>query len=197
MPTPDAPSAPAMLLAAAGLIAVLFPLLRLQLRLGVSVEAFGTQVLKLVEANNVDRALRLCAAVPHAPVAIGAGAMLARLGPTEEDRLRVGAIWLRQVLALRPALRRFERLTQLGAGLSIAAAVLMLLGGVGPQGAALLGPLSALGMAVATHQRERAMEQQTLALWERLFDRIVPGGRLRAIADFEAGRRPVAEMPEA
>ncbi len=81
-----------------------------------NIEAFMAQVVKLVQANNVDRALKLTHAVANEPVALGTGAVLRawsagrRMNETEVIDTFNGALFGRSV---RAALGRFRALKTL------------------------------------------------------------------------------------
>ena len=58
---------------------------RLLFRFDINAPAFMLQIMKLVQAKNIDRAIQLCNAAPHAGVAIVAKAALSRFGKSERE----------------------------------------------------------------------------------------------------------------
>jgi hypothetical protein len=66
----------AMLIGGAALVMAVLPLVRLMFRININTAMFAKMLKKLVAADNVDRAIKLCNAVPHVPVAKGAKGVL-------------------------------------------------------------------------------------------------------------------------
>ncbi|RME04492.1 MAG: MotA/TolQ/ExbB proton channel family protein, partial [Deltaproteobacteria bacterium] len=58
---------------------------RLLFRYDINAPVFMSQIMKLVQAKNIERAIQLCSAAPHAGVAIVAKAALSRFGRSERE----------------------------------------------------------------------------------------------------------------
>jgi len=156
--------------------------------MNVNVPAFTAVVLKLLMSGNQDRARKICNATPRVPLAIGVRLMLESVDGVDDDaelRRRLGPVWLKQVLGLRPTLRRFDQATRLVLGLAGAGVVLSLFGGGGLH-PMILGPVVATAVvAAATEFKLRQVEAATLESWERVLDFLARGLRDEVIAEYE------------
>lgn len=195
---PIAPAPLAVLMLAAALAVAGARLGWVLMTLNINVPAFTTQVRKLLMAGNPQRAAKLCAVVPAAPVAVGIGAMLAAAespGDEAERRQRVGAIWLQGVLTLRGTLRRFAVATKVSLGLTGAALIMSVLGGSGLHPLLLMPALATAAVCGVTEFKVRAMETEILDAWEQIVDALSPGTRQQMIAGYEAGRPAEQQDP--
>ncbi len=183
------PPALALILVAAALAVTGARMAWLLSNLNMNVAAFTAQVIKLLMAGNPARALKLCAAMPRLPLSIGVRAMLEAVdsvGDDEQRRKVLGEVWLKQVLGLRPGLRRFHQATQVGLGMAGGGLVVGIMGGgLHPM---ILGPAVASAVVVAaTEFKVRQVEAETLGAWEMVLDFMEKGLREQVIATYEAG----------
>ena len=196
MPIPPPPLAVIMLAAALGVAGA--RLGWLLTTLNINVPAFTVQVRKLLMAGNPQRAAKLCAVMPKAPLASGIGAMLAAAdspGDEAERRQRIGAIWLQSVLSLRGTLRRHQIATKASLGLGGAALIFSVLGGGGVHPLLLMPALATAAVCAVTEFKVRSMETEILDAWEQIVDALSPGVRQQMIASFEAGRPAEKQDP--
>lgn len=121
-----------LILAGAGLALGLFPLIRLFFRLNINAQAFSAQIQKLVQANNADRAIKLCSVVPNAPLARGAKAMLQAHQQGVRDSLALKEAFETGAGGLKSAFGKFAWMNYLGLALFLAAAGMALAEGFDP-----------------------------------------------------------------
>lgn len=92
----------AYLLALCGLIIALARLGRLRIRLAIHTEALTAMVLKLLQASNRRSAVKICDAVPLAPLALGIKAMLEADGEGDEGHERLATLGTRRCMRCGP-----------------------------------------------------------------------------------------------
>lgn len=178
------PSPLVVALALAGL-GVAFARLARFFSLDIAADRFAAMVVQLVEAGNIERAVKLCDAAPKSLAAIGCKALLIEARKGRLDAGTLGAAWLAQVLALRPKLRKFERAVRVAAGLALPCLVVTIVRGGHPLGWVL--PLAAGAAVVAGELKARRMEVQILGAWELVMDALAVGVREEVMAEYRRG----------
>jgi hypothetical protein len=111
------------ILAGAGLAFGLVPLGWLMFKANINAAAFGAAIKKLVEASNLDRAIKLCSAAPTVPLAKGTRAVLEayRDGSRDSVALKESFETAAGAGGLGKAIGRFSWMSYLGLVLSLAA----------------------------------------------------------------------------
>lgn len=122
-----------IILAGAGLALGLFPIIRLLFRLNINAEAFSAQIQKLVLANNVDRAIKLCSAVSSTPLGQGTRAMLKAHQEGVHDSLALKEAFETGTGGTKKVYSKFAWMNYLGMALILAAAGLVVAEGLDPQ----------------------------------------------------------------
>ena len=88
-----------------GLAPILARWTKIYFKLNLNFAAFGTQIVKLIKSDNMDRALKLCSVIPHAYGTGGVVAMLKAAEAGNSTRQMLQTTWARAVESSRIQLR--------------------------------------------------------------------------------------------